>query len=137
MLQKGLLAGLWEFPNELVVESEKRYGDNTADGIAGFLEPLSGVRLHQTGKTKPAKHIFSHVEWHMEGIRLEVQTAEETGWWKSASDTPGTEAKENPAGGQGNSSDWAFATPQELQEKYPIPSAFETFVREILTDAEK
>ncbi|MBP3617969.1 MAG: A/G-specific adenine glycosylase [Lachnospiraceae bacterium] len=133
--KKGLLAGLWEFPNELVVESEKRYGDNTADGIAGFLEPLSGVRLHQTGKTKPAKHIFSHVEWHMEGIWLEVQTVPETGLATLTSTTSGTEAKDN-ATGQKIPQDWAFATPQELQEKYPIPSAFEAFVREILADAE-
>lgn len=123
--KKGLLAGLWEFPNELE-------GD-----ILALPEALSGAQLRKTGKTKPAKHIFSHVEWHMEGIKLEVQTAEETGWWKSASDTPGTEAKENPAGGQGNSSDWVFATPQELQEKYPIPSAFEAFVKEVLKCAEE
>lgn len=103
--KKGLLAGLWEFPNELP-------------------EFLSGAQLRKTGKTKPAKHIFSHVEWHMEGIRLEVQTAE------SGSVPLGTEVGEIPE-------DWAFATPQELQEKYPIPSAFEAFVREILSGDEE
>lgn len=146
--KKGLLAGLWEFPNELAEHGRTTVSQDKADpveasgrqifmGSPTLPEMLSGASLRVTGKTKPAKHIFSHVEWHMEGIRLEVQTAEETGWWKSASDTPGTEAKENPAGGQGNSSDWAFATPQELQEKYPIPSAFEAFVKEVLKCAEE
>ena len=71
----------------------------------------------------------------MEGIWLEVQTVPETGLATLTSTTSGTEAKDN-ATGQKIPQDWAFATPQELQEKYPIPSAFEAFVREILADAE-
>ena len=125
--KKGLLAGLWEFPNELTEESAANGADDGVSGVTAISENqkvhgeievpelLSGAQLHQTGKTKPAKHIFSHVEWHMEGIRLEVQSL------------LGSEI----------SPDWAFATPQELQEKYPIPSAFEAFVREIVTEAEE
>lgn len=56
--EKGLLAKMWEFPNELgtftVEEVKRRYN--------GDVTPL--------GK---AKHIFSHIEWHMTGYRVEVK----------------------------------------------------------------
>ena len=103
--KKGLLAGLWEFPNELAEDGSK------------LLEAFSGVQLCRTGKTKQAKHIFSHVEWHMEGIWLEVQKPAE---------------KESVSGIA--SPDWVLATSRELQDKYPIPSAFEAFVRELLKE---
>lgn len=56
--EKGLLAKMWEFPNELgtftVEEVKRRYnGDVTSLGRA--------------------KHIFSHIEWHMTGYRVEVK----------------------------------------------------------------
>ena len=28
--------------------------------------------------------------------------------------------------------DWVFVTPEELQETYPVPSAFEAYVKEVL-----
>ena len=59
----GLLAGLWEFPN---VESAL---DEPAAGRAvrnWGLEPVAWKRR------LTAKHIFSHVEWHMTGYALEV-----------------------------------------------------------------
>lgn len=59
----GLLAGLWEFPN---VESAL---DEPAAAVAvraWGLEPLAWKRR------LTAKHIFSHVEWHMTGYALEV-----------------------------------------------------------------
>lgn len=43
--EKGLLAGLWEFPNEL----------------SPCAPPVTG----QAEKTAFGKHIFTHVEWHM------------------------------------------------------------------------
>ena len=57
--KKGLLAGLWEFPNELgaVTEEELRARFPQAERIA------------PCGR---ARHIFTHVEWHMEGWRLDL-----------------------------------------------------------------
>ena len=59
----GLLAGLWEFPN---VEGAL---DEAAAGKAatawGLLPRVWHSRL-------TAKHIFTHVEWHMTGYALEV-----------------------------------------------------------------
>ena len=57
--KKGLLAGLWEFPNEL----------------GAFTEAELRARFPQAAAISPcprAKHIFTHVEWHMEGWRLEL-----------------------------------------------------------------
>lgn len=55
---KGLLAGLWEYPNVLTEE-----GDPLPDwGLAGTELSFAGT----------GKHIFSHVEWHMTALRGEV-----------------------------------------------------------------
>ena len=59
----GLLAGLWEFPNvEGTLDEEKAPAQVAAWG----LEP-------KAWKNKlTAKHIFTHVEWHMTGYTLEA-----------------------------------------------------------------
>ena len=59
----GLLAGLWEFPN---VEGALGEAAAPAAVAAWDLKPKSW-------KNKlTAKHIFTHVEWHMTGYTLEV-----------------------------------------------------------------
>ncbi len=59
----GLLAGLWEFPNvESALDEPAAAGAVRAWG----LEPVAWKRR------LTAKHIFSHVEWHMTGYALEV-----------------------------------------------------------------
>jgi len=65
---KGLLAGLWEFPN-----------------VSGFLEPEQAVELLGAWGLRPAeleksvqrKHIFTHIIWDMRGIYASVR--EKTG----------------------------------------------------------
>ena len=52
-----------------------------------------------------AKHIFSHVEWHMIGYEVLVDELE----------------REMKA-------DVLFASLEELEEKYPMPSAFEPYM---------
>ncbi len=56
---KGLLAGLWEFPNEL--------GD-------GF--PAKGLEILSDEYAGQVKHIFTHIEWHMILRRVELKTDE-------------------------------------------------------------
>ncbi len=56
--EKGLLAGLWEYPNEL---SDSREWD--AWGI--------GEKERRPGGT--GKHIFTHIEWHMKAIAVEAE----------------------------------------------------------------
>ena len=61
---KGLLAGLWEFPN---VEGAL---DETAAGAA--VEAM-GLSVIDWQSRLTAKHIFTHVEWHMTGYALTVR----------------------------------------------------------------
>ena len=64
---------------------------------------LSPLRIQ---KLEDGKHIFSHVEWHMIGYRIRVDELE-----KSCTEK------------------MLFIHPEEIQEEYPIPAAFETDVR--------
>lgn len=94
--EKGLLAGLWELPS-----------------CEGFLSP-GQVREQLVawglcgGSPSPlpaAKHIFSHVEWRMQGLLVPVT---------SAQDTPFT-----------------WASYDELRGRYPLPSAFAAYRQEL------
>ena len=60
---RGLLAGLWEFPNFSGGFSEEEALDAVRD--LGF-EPLRVRPLD------PAKHLFTHVEWQMSGYLISV-----------------------------------------------------------------
>lgn len=64
---------------------------------------LVPVRIRSLGN---AKHIFSHVEWHMTGYEILVDELEKS--------LPGNVI---------------FAGRDELEEKYPMPSAFEPYLR--------
>ena len=65
---KGLLAGLWEYPNEL--------RDGTDWPQVWGLSPVS---LERAGT---GKHIFSHIEWHMTALagELEEDASLPSGW---------------------------------------------------------
>ena len=59
----GLLAGLWEFPN---VEGA------LDEAAAGAAVSAWGLEPRAWESRLAAKHIFTHVEWHMTGYTLEV-----------------------------------------------------------------
>jgi len=59
----GLLAGLWEFPN---VE-----GEQSETHASAFLVSR-GLTAKRWSRKLTAKHILTHVEWHMTGYVLEV-----------------------------------------------------------------
>ena len=88
---KGLLAGLYEFPNE--------EGHFTEDEVISYSKTkgLYPMRIKKLGE---AKHVFSHVEWHMSGYLV-----------KAGEEIPGM----------------LFADRGELKEKYPIPNAFAAY----------
>ena len=79
---RGLLAGLWEFPNEL----------------APAPCPVPGLEHSHV----QAKHIFSHVEWHMTGHAILAVD------------------EELPEG-------WLWADQHDLKHVYAIPNAFDGF----------
>lgn len=65
--RKGLLAGLWEFPNCLEEESPP------FEGLASF--PFAGT----------GRHIFSHIEWHMTAFAGELSAPAPEGFvWATA-----------------------------------------------------
>ena len=92
----GMLAGLYEFPG---VE-----GCLTQSEAVDYAKSLGlmPVRVKRLGS---AKHIFSHVEWHMIGYEIMVDELERN----MAQDT------------------LIFADIRELEEHYPMPSAFEAY----------
>lgn len=94
---KGLLAGLYEFPNEA--------GHLTEEEAISYCKKLGLMPLH-IKKLEEGKHIFSHVEWHMTGYRIRVDELEKA-------------CKE----------EMLFIHPEEIQEQYPIPAAFETYTK--------
>ena len=92
---KGLLAGLYELPNldgnlseQQVLEQVKEWG----------LSPLRILPL------AGAKHIFSHVEWHMTGYAVSLEE---------------TDYMEN--------SGFLFIETKETESSYPIPAAFAAY----------
>ena len=91
----GLLAGLWEFPNvpgklsltEAIDEVEK-----------------AGVKIKDILRQVEKKHIFTHIEWHMSGIYVEVKE---------------------------QSGDFVWMHKDRIREETAIPTAFRQFWEEI------
>ena len=97
--EKGLLAGLYEFPSleghktkEQVIRALKEWGLNPI-----FIQSL-----------EPSKHIFSHKEWHMKGYAVRVDELMPV---------------------DGREQGFLFVEPEETEEKYPIPSAFAAYTK--------
>lgn len=95
---RGLLAGLWELPNELVAAAD-------APQIARAAAEKWGLQALRIEKCGQAKHVFTHVEWHMTAYRIRVE--------------------ETPPGAS-----LCWVTPQELADQYALPSAFRPFLEE-------
>ena len=102
---QGLLAGLYEFPSE--------EGKWTKKQLSEQLEK-DGVQPEKLFSTGTAKHIFSHVEWHMKGFYI-----------KLADDCDLTCLPRN----------LLFVTREELQETYMLPVAFHYYLQQILDES--
>ena len=88
---EGLLAGLWELPNAL--------SDDPLDGLPDVLRR----QCVKIGELPSCKHLFSHIEWRMNGAIYTVSTLE---------DLPdGYEAVDLTS----------------LQSAYPLPGAFRVY----------
>jgi A/G-specific adenine glycosylase len=94
--KKGLLAGLYEFPNPEGYLSEQQ-----------ALKFVQNLNLHpmRIQKLEDAKHIFSHVEWHMKGYMIQVDSL------------------------TSSESDLLFVEVDESEKKYPIPAAFGAYTK--------
>ena len=93
---KGLLAGLYEFPNVkgYLSEEEALFWIKEQN-----LKPLKIMKLEE------AKHIFSHVEWHMKGYMVWIDELEEE---------------------KGN---FLFVEVETSEKEYPIPAAFAAYTK--------
>ncbi len=98
---KGLLAGMYEFPS--------MEGHCTAEEVTQYLVE-NGLRTIRIQPLEDAKHIFSHKEWHMKGYMIRVDELEPK--------KPGADSGE-----------WLYIEPAETQEKYPIPAAFSAYTQ--------
>lgn len=97
--EKGLLAGMYEFP---MLE-----GRRTEEEVLGELRQI-GLKVLHIKPIGDAKHIFSHKEWHMTGYAVRVDELENP---------------ERAGAGQ----DWLFIDKHEARERYPIPSAYAAY----------
>lgn len=99
--EKGLLAGMYEFPS--------MEGYKTAEEVTAYLAD-NGIRTLRIQPLEDAKHIFTHKEWHMKGYMVRV---DELAPKKLTAVTK----------------EWLFIEPQQTQEKYPVPAAFAAYTR--------
>ncbi len=88
---KGLLAGLWEFP---------WYADALAPQQVRERLQQDGFAVQEVLSLRPAKHVFTHIEWHMIGYFVELT------------------AQKLP---------FAWVTPEQLRGEYALPSAYRAF----------
>lgn len=87
----GLLASLYEFPN-----------------LDGYLDEQTvfeklGIKEANIMPLPAAKHVFSHVEWHMKGFWIEL--------------------KEKLLG------DFLWVTPEDMKKTYSLPGAFQAYTK--------
>lgn len=71
----GLLASMWQFP-ELP-------GWDSLDAISCEMERI-GVKIAEIKMEVERKHIFTHIEWHMRGIYMEVKERSPEFIWMDA-----------------------------------------------------
>lgn len=123
--KKGLLAGLWELPNFLVEKkynlfevSEKNYVCNTIEEL--FLTEGITVQCHPL---KKAKHIFSHIEWHMTGYCVTIEEISRQALPKLV----GNVMKQLTPSQETDTEEYVLVSKEEMEEIYPLPSAFETY----------
>ena len=92
---RGLLAGLWQFPN--------LPGTLSAAEALTAAESL-GLKVRDISREVHRSHIFTHIQWNMKGIYLQI------------SDMTGP---------------FRWFTPEEIETKAALPTAFRQFWEEI------
>jgi len=88
---RGLLAGLWQFPNVT--------GSLDTHQALEAVEAM-GIQPREIFREVERKHIFTHIQWNMKGIYLEVN---------------------RPAG------NFCWFTPEEINTQAALPTAFRQF----------
>lgn len=98
---KGLLAGLWEFPNV----SDALSLSEAEELLASWgLFPISITKLNA------ARHIFTHIEWHMTGYFAVIN-------------------EENENEENGSNQDFEWVDVDTLKNRLALPSAFKAYYK--------
>lgn len=100
--ETGLLAGLYEFPNYDKKMTQKE--------VLKYLKEKK-IEALKIEELPFAKHIFSHVEWHMQGYKIILDDFFET-------------------------EEYIWSDLKDLNEKYAIPSAFITYLELVKKEIE-
>ncbi|MCI9065643.1 MAG: A/G-specific adenine glycosylase [Lachnospiraceae bacterium] len=101
--EKGLLAGLYEFPS--------MKGNCEEERVLAYLRELGLLPL-RIRALPPAKHVFTHKEWHMTGFLIRVDELADRG-------------------GRQEGEGLIFVDPKETRTNYPIPSAFAAYAEQV------
>ncbi len=124
--KRGLLAGMYELPNydghltrEEALAVVKEYG----------FQPIRILPL------APAKHIFSHIEWHMIGYMVLVEEMPECAWRqiskrgeRHTTEVPNASDAGKQLADGGNGEELLFIETVKTEREYPIPAAFAAYV---------
>lgn len=70
--EKGLLAGLWQFPNVP--------GKLELQGVLSKVEEI-GLKLKEIKRQVERKHVFTHIQWNMRGVYLETSCMNNSFVW--------------------------------------------------------
>lgn len=101
---KGLLAGLWELPS--------LKGKLALPAVEHAMENW-GFQVLKIESLGDAKHIFSHVEWHMTGYYIKVGKF--------------LAVREDGVYEPDRKSQFTWADKKQIEEVYTLPSAFEKY----------
>ena len=92
----GLLANLWELPHLI--------GHLTPENLALYLQEHK-YKVKAIQALPPAKHIFTHIEWHMIGYEVHLEEIPHDALYQ-------------------------WASPQELVDVFAVPTAFKSYINE-------
>ncbi|MBO5646089.1 MAG: A/G-specific adenine glycosylase [Clostridia bacterium] len=103
--EEGLLSGLWELPQMDLLPEIAEGEDGALDELVYAFCREHGLIPEESASAPDAKHIFTHLEWHMRGRYVNVRREQEA------------------------SGDLVFVTAGELRSIYALPTAFHAYAR--------
>ena len=110
--KEGLLAGLWELPALDLPDGQRSIAELEEEALTFCT--AHGLVPGEMADIGKAQHLFTHLEWQMQGLFLNVKRSDAEG------------SLEN-----GTSPGLTFVRPEELRERYALPTAYRAYVRYI------
>ena len=105
----GLLASLWELPS---------LNDHVSEGVVLQYARSLDFTVNSISRLPAAKHVFSHIEWHMIGYLIKVNPARKVTEANAAYDITHVNLL----------SKLHWVAKSELHSAYAIPTAFKTYI---------